>query len=230
MIQQVTVISTMLTLNEVCFGHWRPIKNIVVNEKFNTRNGIAMYRIIMHMKIQIGNWTFENGENHFEVLAEGECYGGHESLELSAAYKGAYTNAFKKASAMLGVGRKTYEGQLDDDFISYQMELKEQERQQSQVKQSKQITKSQQSQSKPKRTPEERKKAGIEAIQNLKEQKGLSEAEFVAIISAETGKKIDDLPLNKIIGLHKIFEQCSPNELKEIAKAHLTQQQAEGVA
>jgi len=76
------------------------------------------------------------------------------------------------------------------------------------------------------RTDAERKRAGIDAIKHLKETKGLTEAEFVAILVAETGEMaLEDLPLNKIVGLHKIM-QIPAGELKELAEAHiLTQEQ-----
>src|SRR5690606_20554759 len=65
---------------------------------------------------------YENGESRFETLAEAECYGGHDSTEEVNALKGAYTNAFKKTAALLGVGRRAYEGTLDEDFLSAEAE------------------------------------------------------------------------------------------------------------
>lgn len=104
-------------LNEVVFGHWRDVATVVKEETGSTNSGKPMYKKIVHMTIQIGNWHWINGENQFEVLAQGVGYGGHESLEESSAYKGAYTNAFKKAVAMLGVGKKAFEGTLDEDLF-----------------------------------------------------------------------------------------------------------------
>lgn len=131
-------------LNEVLFGHWRTKHRIVAEEANQSSKGKTIYSKVIHMVIQIGNWVHENGESKFEVLAEVEGYGGHESLELASAYKGAYTNAFKKVSAMLGVGRRAFEGTLDEDYFSAEAQEKAQE-------QSKPQGKSQGQQTKPER-------------------------------------------------------------------------------
>lgn len=46
------------------------------------------------------------------------AYGGGESINLSDAHKSAVTNGLKKALAMFGVGKETYEQSIDDDFVS----------------------------------------------------------------------------------------------------------------
>lgn len=105
-------------LNEVAFGHWRAIHEMKHLENGKTEKGRILYRKACLVTIQIGNWRFIEGQNVFEVLAEAQGYGGHESIEEASALKGAYTNAFKKAAAMLGVGKKAYEGLLDEDFLA----------------------------------------------------------------------------------------------------------------
>lgn len=50
-----------------------------------------------------------------EEQAERECAGGHVSNNYADALKGAITNSFKKTAALLGVGKKAYEGTVDDD-------------------------------------------------------------------------------------------------------------------
>jgi hypothetical protein len=104
-------------MNEVLFGHWRAIHQVTKETESLTSTKKTMYHLVSHMVIQIGNWVSVNGENHFEVLMEVDGYGGHSSLELDSAHKGTYTNAFKKVSAMFGVGRKAFEGTLDDDLL-----------------------------------------------------------------------------------------------------------------
>jgi hypothetical protein len=104
-------------LNEVVPGHWRAIEEMDEPEMREIKSG-AMYRRTCRMTIEIGNWHFIDGQNVFEVLATGTNYGGHDALNDTDARKGAYGNAFKKAAAMLGIGRKAFEGTLDEDYFS----------------------------------------------------------------------------------------------------------------
>lgn len=109
-------------LNEVLFGHWRAIHKVVKEHETKTASGKPMYKIVSLMIVQVGNWVSVDGENRFESLMEVEGYGGHSSLEEDSAFKGSYTNAFKKATAMLGVGKKAFEGTLDDDLMGIEQE------------------------------------------------------------------------------------------------------------
>jgi len=70
--------------------------------------------------------TFRSGTPYFDITVELTIWclspgngrtliGGHVSANYADAIKGAVTNAFKKTSAMWGVGREAYEGTLDDD-------------------------------------------------------------------------------------------------------------------
>jgi len=52
-----------------------------------------------------------------EVLgSERTCVGGHKSEMHADAMKGAITNSFKKTVSLFGVGKKAYEGTIDDDY------------------------------------------------------------------------------------------------------------------
>jgi len=87
------------------------------------------------------NWTFDyetikeltgtwkNGKSFWEITVkvtieifiEGKtitrkCAGGHKSEMYSDALKGAITNGFKKTVSLFGVGKKAYEGTLDEDY------------------------------------------------------------------------------------------------------------------
>lgn len=76
-------------------------------------------------------------------------------------------------------------------------------------------------------TPGERKAKGIKAMYDEVKRKNLTEAEYKAILKAETGKAdAKGLELEQIIGLYKLFKNNSSEELKETAKAHLAQQAA----
>jgi hypothetical protein len=95
-------------LNEVLGpSHWRQIPEIIKE----TQKGDKLFEVTMSVIVQIGNWI--NGT--FIPIAEQCAFGGHASITLSDAYKGAHTNTLKKALGMFGVGKEAYEGTLDDD-------------------------------------------------------------------------------------------------------------------
>lgn len=78
---------------------------------------------------------------------------------------------------------------------------------------------------------ETRKEKGIKAIYDEVKRKNLTEAEYKAILKAETGKTdAKELDLEQIIVLYKLLKKHTSEELKETAKAHLVQQKAAGVA
>ena len=91
--------------------------------------------------VGIGNWGFDydilkelsgkwgNGKSFHEITtkvtvwliiedkkASFSCVGGHKSEMYADALKGAITNGFKKTAAFFGVGKKAYEGTIDDDY------------------------------------------------------------------------------------------------------------------
>ena len=45
-----------------------------------------------------------------------KCAGGHRSEMYADALKGAITNGYKKTVALFGVGKKAYEGTIDEDY------------------------------------------------------------------------------------------------------------------
>jgi len=93
----------------------------VLNEVVGVANWGFTYNVI---KEKEGQWT--NGRVFNEVTVETEinilgvtrkCAGGHKSELHSDALKGAITNALKKTLALFGVGKKAYEGTIDDDYV-----------------------------------------------------------------------------------------------------------------
>ena len=80
-------------------------------------------------------------------------------------------------------------------------------------------------------TPGERKAKGIKAMYDEAKRKNLTEAEYKAILKAETGKTdAKGLDLEQIIGLYKLLKNNTSEELKETARAYMEQQKAAGVA
>ena len=53
-----------------------------------------------------------------DTKAERKCAGGHKADLHGDALKGAITNALKKTMAMFGIGKKAYEGTIDDDYTA----------------------------------------------------------------------------------------------------------------
>lgn len=95
-------------MNEVLGpSHWRQIVEVIKE----VPKGDKLIEVTMRVIVQIGNWI--NGT--FIPIAEQVAFGGHASMTLSDAYKGAHTNTLKKALGMFGVGKEAYEGTLDDD-------------------------------------------------------------------------------------------------------------------
>ena len=62
-------------------------------------------------------------------------------MEYDSAKKGAFSNAFKKTSAMLGVGNKTYLGLLDEDMVEAEQSKEEVERKLNGIKAIKELCK-----------------------------------------------------------------------------------------
>lgn len=100
-------------MNEVLgVGSWNLIYNATAQEWGQTSTGKPMFRADVRGALRLGYW--EGGK--FITLARGPFVGGHVSLDPIDAEKGAITNAFKKAAALLcGVGSDAYRGQIDDD-------------------------------------------------------------------------------------------------------------------
>ncbi len=99
-------------LNEVLGpGHWQTEHAMDLFEARKTTNNRTMFGAEAKLTLLFGNWVGPD----FEPIARYEGYGEHESLRRGDAKKGAYTNGFKKAAGMAGVGREAYEGAIDDD-------------------------------------------------------------------------------------------------------------------
>ncbi len=105
---------------------------------------------VLNEVIGIGDWGFDykilkeiegkwgNGKGFWEITTEitawikvgttdkkkvsFSCVGGHKSEMHADALKGAITNGFKKTVAFFGIGKKAYEGTIDDDYrpVPYQ--------------------------------------------------------------------------------------------------------------
>lgn len=107
-------------LNEVIPGHWDYIEEMDPPEVIHYSKDYKPIRRVCRLTLMIGNWHFINGENKFEILARATNYGVHEARNDGDARKGALGNAFKKTAAMLGIGKKAFEGKLDEDYFSLQ--------------------------------------------------------------------------------------------------------------
>lgn len=100
-------------MNEVLgIGCYRTQQTIAVRE-VTTSKGRQAFDATCDITLHLGTW--DGGT--FMPWAEAFATGGHQSVSESDAKKGAYTNAFKKAAAMLGAGQQAYMGTLDDDAV-----------------------------------------------------------------------------------------------------------------
>jgi len=95
-------------LNDVMgvFG-WSYEYSIVKEFKGAFPNGTQFYDVTVEVKIILT-------EN--ETTISRVCIGGHRSVTYADALKGSITNGFKKTAAFFGVGKKAYEGTIDDDY------------------------------------------------------------------------------------------------------------------
>ncbi len=91
-------------------GGWRAHRQVSVRA-VTTVKGRTAYEAVCEIRLELGE--FDDGR--FVPFAEVLGDGGHQSMTEGDARKGAYTNAFKKAAAFLGVGREAYAGTIDDD-------------------------------------------------------------------------------------------------------------------
>lgn len=92
----------------------------VLNEVLTPAGWTFKYSIIKETE---GKW--QNGRSFYDITVNvtmnilgcvRSCAGGHRSEIHADALKGAITNAFKKTVAFYGVGKKAYEGTLDEDY------------------------------------------------------------------------------------------------------------------
>lgn len=97
--------------NEVLGNQWGYDWEVLKTIEGQYGSGKSNYEITVRVSI----WCLTPG--NYRTLV-----GSHISSIHGDALKGAITNAFKKTSAMWGVGRQAYEGTLDDDS-SYEEDL-----------------------------------------------------------------------------------------------------------
>lgn len=100
-------------LNQVLgLGGFRAERTMTTRETTSAK-GRPVFEAICELKLQLGEWL----DGKFVPFAEAIGDGGHASVSMADAIKGAYTNGLKKAAAFFGCGRQAYEGSLDDDSI-----------------------------------------------------------------------------------------------------------------
>ena len=92
----------------------------VLNEVIGPANWSFNYIILKEEK---GTWKSEKSfweittEMEIEILGtKRKCVGGHKSEMYADALKGAITNSFKKTLGFFSIGKKAYEGTIDDDY------------------------------------------------------------------------------------------------------------------
>ena len=95
-------------MNEVCgIDGWGYGYSILKEKEGAWSNGKGFFEITTDVKVYI---------NIGDKKIERVCAGGHKSEMHADALKGAITNGLKKTLAMFGVGRRAYEGTIDDDY------------------------------------------------------------------------------------------------------------------
>lgn len=68
------------------------------------------YQATVKVSLKLGNWK----DGIFIPIVERYSYGSGVHSQKANAIKGAITNGFKKAAAMYGIGKKFYEGLVED--------------------------------------------------------------------------------------------------------------------
>ena len=99
-------------LNEVLPKYgltWATQDSIKLIREYPVKSGAIYYEYAGRLSLM-----FLDEANN--VVDRKDCYGGHQSSTHADAMKGAFTNAFKKAVALVGVGADAYEGTIDEDF------------------------------------------------------------------------------------------------------------------
>lgn len=99
-------------LNEVLpkYGlFWGTQDEIKFIREYQVKSGQIYYEYAGRLSV-----LFLDGSRN--VIDARACYGGHQSSTHTDAMKGAFTNAFKKAVALFGVGADAYEGTIDEDY------------------------------------------------------------------------------------------------------------------
>lgn len=91
-------------------GNWITKQTFTVRTS-TTQKGRTVFEATCELTLQFGEWH----DGVFVPWCEVHGTGGHSSTIDADARKGSYTNAFKKAAGMAGVGKAAFEGTIDDD-------------------------------------------------------------------------------------------------------------------
>lgn len=98
---------TVNILNEVVgLDHWQ--LNLVEDPKQQFVRD--QWMVSLFVKLELGNWK----EGVFIPITSRISFGSGLHNTLGNSLKSALTNAFKKAAAMYGIGKKAYEGLIED--------------------------------------------------------------------------------------------------------------------
>lgn len=94
-------------LNKVVgFEHW----NIKIIDTLQTEKSSNLWLVALLIELSLGNYV----AGHFVPLVSKISFGSGTDGLLGNAKKGALTNGFKKVAAMFGIGKKAYEGLIED--------------------------------------------------------------------------------------------------------------------
>lgn len=103
-------------LNEVVgLGNWGMVWNVLKEQKGQYSSGKEFFDITASVTV----WIMDG-----EKKAEFTNVGGHQSPLYNDALKGSITNGFKKTVSYFGIGKKAYEGTLDEDYRTQTEEVK----------------------------------------------------------------------------------------------------------
>jgi hypothetical protein len=92
----------------------------VLNETVGPNGWSMEYKVVKELA-----GTYRSGAEYHELIVETKvdildatrvCVGNHTSSSYGDALKGAITNSLKKTLGLFGIGKKAYEGALDDDY------------------------------------------------------------------------------------------------------------------
>lgn len=106
--------------NEVCgMDGWRSTPNVFEINKLDKEGKPNGFEVVIRTTIDI--YLIDNDGAVKTISREG--YGGHQSINLADAIKGAQTDSFKKTAAFFGVGADAYRQAIDDDFRAHSEEV-----------------------------------------------------------------------------------------------------------
>lgn len=192
-------------MNEVIgFDKWSFDYTLVKDIEGKYNNGKPWWDITVDVIITVSL----NGE---KVITR-KCAGGHRSEMYADALKGAITNGFKKTVALFGVGKKAYEGTIDEDYRPLAGDM------QSASKTVSFKTPAKSSDSKPPKTPEktENKPSGVFKVAN----KPCDREHYIEVIQKHADKAGIDIKTVKT--LSKIDNEIEAMSDAEVLKIGAT--------